>query len=397
MGFMSELTKDLKDKYAKSNPLIVNEMKKLDLDVISSGSVLIDAVSGIGGLCAKGHISEVVGANTSGKTTLCLQTAANCQKDGGTVVYIDSESVFDVRYAKALGIDTEAESFLLLQPLCGEEVIGFLDIVEKKLSDKKANGKIDLIVIDSVATTRPQEELEGNRRIGQHATLWSKLSYQIKNLAHKHNIAFILVNQMRYAPDISGGFGPSGVLDSAQNSEASENTTGGEALKYIYSIRWQLKGFSQITEEKENPITGEVDKIRVGNKVWATTIKNKLAPPMVKAQFAVVYGKGTQDDIILAEIMKTRGYITSSGTYIKYECLDPSLQANPNGNAEGKYAGYIYGRAKFDEWYYRPEIQADVRERFKRIVLSQHGEVETGDAVDEDGTKIEFDVEDASE
>lgn len=397
MGILSELTKDLKDKYAKENPLIVNEMKKLDLDVISSGSVIIDAISGIGGLAAKGHISEITGANTSGKTTLCLQAAAQCQKQGGNVIYIDAEAVFDIRYAKSLGIKTDEESFMLVQPQNGEEVQDILLMVDKKLSDKKNKDKIDLIVIDSIATTRAKEELEGNKRIGLHATLWGKLSYQIKNIAHQHNIAFILINQVRFAPDISGGFGPSGVLDSAQANEGGENTTGGEALKYIYSIRWQLKGFSKIEEEKENPISGEVEKIRIGNKVWATTIKNKLAPPMVKAQFAVVYGKGTVDSIILEDIMKARGFIVNQGAYYKYEPLNPALIPNPNGNNEGKYAGFIYTKSKFLEWYQKPEVQEDVIKRFNQLVSnSRDGNLTDEVPVDENGEQLQFDIDDES-
>ena len=394
MSILGDLGKDLKEKYAKTNPLIVNDMKKVEVEAISSGSVLIDAVSGIGGLTAKGHIAEVTGANTSGKTTLCLQSSAECQKSGGNVIYVDAEAVFDVKYARALGIDTDAESFMLIQPQCGEEVIALLELLDKKLSDKKAgkDAHVDLIVIDSVASTRPQEELEGNRRIGQHATLWSKLSYLIKNIAHKHNIGFILINQIRYAPDISGGFGPKGVLDSAQASEGSENTTGGEALKYVYSIRWQLKGFAQIVEERPDPISGENKEVRVGNKVWATTIKNKLAPPMVKSQFAVVYGKGTQDQYILEDIMKARGFITSKGAYVKYECLDESLQANPEGNAEGNYKGFIYGRAKFDKWFKSPEIQQDVVNRFKLLTKEGDGAIEEASEEDIDG--LEFEVED---
>ena len=323
---LNTISKNLKDKYKSENKLIINTMGDIPLDVLSSGSILVDECSGIGGITAKGHVVEIVGANTSGKTTLCIQSAVEAQKKGWNVVYIDAESVFDRKYALSLGLDVTSDSFVLMQPLNGEEVMGFLEIVHDSISEKSNSGEtVDLIIVDSVATVRSTEELMGNKQLGQHAALWSKLSYKIKNLAYKFNIAFILVNQVRFSPKL-GGFTAPGVLDSAQNSDmGSENTTGGEALKFLYSIRWQLKGFSKIKEKTKDPLTGKESDTQVGNLVHVTTIKNKLAVPMVKTRMAVLYGRGTVDSYVLEDIMRDRGFITNAGSRLTYEALDPSL------------------------------------------------------------------------
>lgn len=354
---LNTISKNLKDKYKSENKLIINTMGDIPLDVLSSGSILVDECSGIGGITAKGHVVEIVGANTSGKTTLCIQSAVEAQKKGWNVVYIDAESVFDRKYALSLGLDVTSDSFVLMQPLNGEEVMGFLEIVHDSISEKSNSGEtVDLIIVDSVATVRSTEELMGNKQLGQHAALWSKLSYKIKNLAYKFNIAFILVNQVRFSPKL-GGFTAPGVLDSAQNSDmGSENTTGGEALKFLYSIRWQLKGFSKIKEKTKDPLTGKESDTQVGNLVHVTTIKNKLAVPMVKTRMAVLYGRGTVDSYVLEDIMRDRGFITNAGSRLTYEALDPSLTKS------------ILGKANFQEYFRSPGVQEDVIKRFYELV-----------------------------
>ena len=152
-------------------------------------------------------------------------------------IFIDSEGVFDEEYAKKLGLDVDADSFLLLRPQHGGEVHAILDAVVEKL--KAVNQKyktpdkipkeenVALIIVDSVAMTRSEEELSGNKQIGNHAALWAKLAYKIKNMVMMYNVGVGLINQVRYAPSIGGGFSAPGVLDSAQMGEGSENTTGG--------------------------------------------------------------------------------------------------------------------------------------------------------------------------
>ncbi len=404
-NMLAGLGKDLQKKYAKTNKTIVRDPNAIkELQVFSSGCLTIDAVSGIGGLVPRGHVVEVVGANTSGKTTITTQACVDAQRQGENIVYIDSEGVFDESYAKKLGLDVDADSFLLIRPQDGEEVHEILDFLSEKLhavhdkykkpSDIPKEDTVALVVVDSVAMTRPRAEFEGNKQIGQHATLWSKLAYKIKNMVMKYNIGVVLINQVRYAPSIGGGYSAPGVLDSAQMNEGSENTTGGEALKFLYSIRWQFKGFSKILGSQKNPITGEINEnARIGNMSHVMTIKNKLATPMVKSQFAIEYGKGTVEHHVLTEIMKKKGFITNKGTWKMYECLDKSLQPNMD---HVDYPGHLYGRAKFDPWYLSPEIQEDVKNRFK-LILKENSEDALEEATDSDLEEgLEFEIEEES-
>lgn len=404
MNVLKQLSKDLKKKYEKVNPMLVKDASlRENLTVFSSGCATVDAVSGIGGFVPKGHVVEVIGANTSGKTTICLQTAREAMLMGENVLYIDAEGVLDIDYAIKLGVDVNSDAWTLLQPQDGDELIDILDTLAKMILDKKSALKkgetlllsesVGLIVIDSVATVRPKEELEGNRRIGQHAALWAKLSYKIKNMAMMHRIGFALINQVRFAPDISGGRGPSGVLDGEQNSDmGGENTTGGEALKFLYSIRWQLKGFSKVEGVLVDPLTGEETEGRIGNRSHVKTIKNKLAPPLVQSQFVIEYGKGTVDHYVLTEIMKARGFIDNKGAYKKYEPLDPSLIPNKD---HADYPGYLYGNARFAEWYLSPAVQADVMKRFQMVLRGQATAPVSSDS-DTGDEHLEFEVEDGT-
>lgn len=399
MSLMKGLNSKIKEKYKKSNPMMIRDSGSLQgLVPLSSGCVTVDLASGFGGLVCKGHVAEVIGANTSGKTTLCIQTAAQAQKAGENVIYIDSEGVFDIKYATALGLDVDAESFTLLQPDYGEQIGEVLELLEAELkSTKSKDDNVGLVIIDSVATARPQEELEGNKRIGQHAALWAKLAYKIKNVAKNFNIAFVLINQIRYAPSIGGGFSAPGVLDSSQNNDmGSENTTGGETLKFLYSVRWQLKGFAQIKEESADIMTGEEGELRIGNTVNVTTIKNKLGIPMVKTKMSVVYGKGTVDYYVLEEILKARGLISNSGAYKKYEVMDKSLTPNPDHES---YPGFIYGKGKFEDWFRSEPVQQDARNQLIALVNKSTSTTEVneeGESTVADET-LNFDIEEPKE
>lgn len=194
MSFLKSLNKDLKTKYEKTNPTLVNPMKKVAVEAFSSGCITIDLISGIGGLVPRGHIVEVVGANTSGKTTVCIQTCVSAQRAGSNVIYIDAEGVFDIKYAQTLGLITEADNlpsgygeFTLLQPDTGEETEAILDLVKEKLDAAvKANkgaalpekDTVALIIVDSIAASRPEEELKGNKRI---PACFPVVTYQLQN------------------------------------------------------------------------------------------------------------------------------------------------------------------------------------------------------------------------
>lgn len=396
---MKALNSKIADKYKKSNPMMVRDPSKMVVvHAISSGCVTVDLASGFGGLLAKGHVAEIVGANTSGKTTICIQTCVQAQRAGENVVYIDAEGVFDIAYARALGLDTDADSFSLYQPDYGEQIEDILDMFDEAIRASKGKLSIGVIIIDSIATARPEEELKGNKRIGQHASMWARIAYKIKNYAKNHNIAFGMINQLRAAPSISSGFSVPGVLDSSQNNDGgSEDTTGGNTLKFLFSIRWQFKGFSQIKESVEDTMTGEDAELRVGNTVNVTTIKNKLAVPMIKTKMSIVYGKGTVDYYVLEEIMKARNLITNSGTYKRYIPLDPALIPNPEHET---YPGYIYGKGKFDDWWRSDAIQADAAKQLRAIVkkaaegavVNEDGELDAGSEVDSDALNFTIEV-----
>jgi len=256
---------------------------------IPTGSIALDSALGVGGI-PRGRITEVFGPEASGKTTLCLEIAANTQRAGGKVAFIDAEHALDLNYTKnGIGIDTDA--WFLSQPDSGEEALTICERLAK-------SGAISLIVIDSVAALMPQAVLDGamgDANPGAQARLMSKALGRLKGIVNKTNTAVIFVNQIREKIGIMFG--------------SSETTSGGRALKFYASVRIDIRRLESVKGGEEGP---------TGNKIRARVVKNKVASPFREAEFEITYGKGINKLGSLIDVAESVNIIKKAGSFFKY-------------------------------------------------------------------------------
>lgn len=264
--------------------------KKVEVQVIPSGSLALDIATGIGGI-PRGRITEIYGAEASGKTTLALHVVAMAQKLGGTAAYIDAEHALDVNYARKLGVNIE--ELLISQPDTGEQALEIAEVLAR-------SGAVDLIVVDSVAALVPKAELEGEmdeQQVGLQARLMSKAMRKLTAAIAKTNTAVIFINQTRMKIGMVSFGGP------------QETTPGGMALKFFATMRIEIKKIQTIKEGQET----------LGNRVKVKIVKNKLAPPFKEAEFDIYFGEGISREAELIELGLAFGIIERSGAWYSYK------------------------------------------------------------------------------
>lgn len=256
---------------------------------VSTGAITLDSALGIGGL-PKGRIVEIYGAESSSKTTLCLSVVANAQKMGLKCLFVDVEHAFDPTYAKNVGVDIKG--LLFAQPSSGEEA---LDIVEKIVK----TGAVSVVIVDSVPALITKAELDGtmsDAQVGGIPRLMSKAMRKLPSFAADTETLVVFTNQLR---ERVGVFYGNPVIQ-----------PGGRALKFQSSVRIELKRIDDIKSPN--------DGYRIGIKVKAKVVKNKMAPPFKEALFNVLYGKGVDEFGCIADMALERGVVTQKGAWISY-------------------------------------------------------------------------------
>ncbi len=260
----------------------------LDIAVISTGAISLDAALGVGGI-PRGRVTEVYGPEASGKTTLALHLIAEAQRAGGIAAFIDAEHALDPVYAQKLGVKTE--ELLISQPDTGEQA---LEIAETLVR----SGAIDVIVIDSVAALVPKAEIDGemgDAQMGLQARLMSQALRKLTGIISKSKTAMIFINQLRQKIGMFVG--------------NPETTTGGNALKFYASVRLDVRRIGQIKEGDET----------TGSRVRVKVVKNKVAPPFRQAEFDMMYGEGISHAGDLLDLASERGLVHKSGAWYSYQ------------------------------------------------------------------------------
>jgi len=320
-----KLTMDKIDKdFGKGSVMMMNERSQEPQEVVSTGSIGLDAALGIGGL-PRGRVIEIYGPESSGKTTIATHVIAEAQKKGGMCAIIDAEHAFDSSYAQKLGVDID--NLLISQPDYGEQA---LEIADRLI----LSGALDVVVIDSVAALVPKGELEGemgDSKMGLQARLMSQALRKLTATISKTNTICIFINQLREKIGVMFG--------------NPETTTGGNALKFYASVRLDIRRMSQIKDGEE----------AIGNRVKVKVVKNKVAPPFRTAEFDIVFGEGISKIGEILDMGVEMGIVQKSGSWFSY-----------NGDKLGQGREQVKTLLQ-DNTALADELEAKIREKIKEL------------------------------
>ncbi len=295
MADIAETIRSIKTKFGEEAIMTLGSTRKVDVDVVPSGSIGLDEALGIGGY-PRGRIIEIFGPESSGKTTLSLHAVAEAQKMGGICAFIDAEHAMDPQYAQNLGV--KLDELLISQPDTGEQA---LEIVESLVR----SGKIDVIVIDSVAALTPKDEIEGamgQQHMGKQARLMSQALRKLTSIVAKSKTVVIFINQIRMQIGVMFG--------------NPETTPGGKALKFYTSVRLDIRRIAQIKKGEE--VVGGRHRVKV--------VKNKVAAPFKATEFDLIYNEGISREGELLALGEKYGLIKKSGS--SYSYLPPGGDAS---------------------------------------------------------------------
>ena len=280
---MSQIEK----QFGKGSIMKLGEHSTLNIDSISTGCLDLDIALGIGGV-PRGRIIEIYGPESSGKTTVALHVAAEAQKLGGAVAFVDAEHALDPSSARNLGVDTE--NLIVSQPDTGEQG---LEIAEALVR----SGAIDVLVVDSVAALVPRAEIEGemgDSHVGLQARLMSQALRKLTGTINKSKCVVIFINQLREKVGVMFG--------------NPETTTGGRALKFYSSIRLDVRRIDSIKQGDEI----------VGNRTRVKVMKNKVAPPFKQAEFDIMYNEGISRNGNIVDVGVKENIVQKSGAWFSY-------------------------------------------------------------------------------
>lgn len=311
-------------KFGEDSIMKLGDKPKVGVDAISTGSIGLDAALGVGGL-PRGRIIEIFGPESSGKTTLTLHVVAEAQKLGGICAFIDAEHAMDPEYAKRLGV--KIDELLISQPDTGEQALEIVDSLVR-------SGKIDVIVVDSVAALTPKDEIEGDmgaHHVGKQARLMSQALRKLTAIVAKSKTIVIFINQIRMQIGVMFG--------------NPETTPGGKALKFYTSVRLDIRRIAQIKKGEE--IMGGRTRVKV--------VKNKVAAPFRQTEFDLMYNEGISREGELIALGEKYGLIQKSSSTYKY-------------NNEKLAVGYDATRTYLrDNKKISDQILKDIRQKLKEV------------------------------
>jgi recombination protein RecA len=284
---ITETLRNIKTKFGDEAIMTLDETKKVDVESVPTGSIGLDDALGIGGY-PRGRVIEIYGPESSGKTTLALHAVAEAQKKDGICAFIDAEHAMDPEYAKALGV--KLDELLISQPDNGEQA---LEIVESLVR----SGKLDVIVVDSVAALTPRDEIEGEmgaHHVGKQARLMSQALRKLTAIVSKSKTVVIFINQIRMQVGVMFG--------------NPETTPGGKALKFYTSVRLDIRRIAQI--KKGDEVVGGRHRVKV--------VKNKVAAPFRTTEFDLIYGEGISSEGELLALGEKYKLVTKAGASYSY-------------------------------------------------------------------------------
>ncbi|MEK7650876.1 MAG: recombinase RecA [Patescibacteria group bacterium] len=284
---IEDTIKSIEAKFGEGSIMKLNTQTRVGVGAISTGSIGLDMALGIGGL-PRGRIIEIFGPESSGKTTLALHVIAEAQKAGGVCAFIDAEHALDPDYSKKIGVKTD--ELLISQPDYGEQALEIADSLIR-------SGKIDVIVIDSVAALTPKDEIEGDvgaYHVGKQARLMSQALRKMTAIVAKSKTVVIFINQIRMQIGVMFG--------------NPETTPGGKALKFYSSVRLDIRRIAQIKKGEEV----------VGGRVRVKVVKNKVAAPFKAAEFDVLYNEGISPEGEIIALGEKLGVVQKSGASYAY-------------------------------------------------------------------------------
>ena len=277
----------IEKQFGKGSVMRMGDVSSKGIEVVSTGSLTLDIALGCGGL-PRGRVVEIYGPESSGKTTMTLETIAQLQKTGGTAAFIDAEHALDPDYAAKIGINID--ELLISQPDTGEQALEITDMLVR-------SGAVDMIVIDSVAALTPKAEIEGDMgdsHMGLQARLMSQALRKLTSNIERSNTLVIFINQLRMKIGVMFG--------------NPETTTGGNALKFYASVRLDIRRIGAIKKGDEV----------VGNDTRVKVVKNKMAPPFKQAEFEIIYGEGVSFTGELVDLGVKYGLIQKAGSWYSY-------------------------------------------------------------------------------